>query len=96
VSREPHDYTIEVCRDCGRQLDREHGAKPSGRCPDPGHAQHAPMTVRVIARPDTEQNSFFRRGRIPSASQSVSGCEDRQVEKRDEMQAKRQKETQDV
>lgn len=51
--REPHDYTIEVCADCGAQLDRYR----NGRCPvSEAHWRTGGMVVRVIARPLDEQD----------------------------------------
>lgn len=64
--RAPHDYTIEVCKECGAQLDRS----GNGRCPvDRGHWKYGGMLVRVIARPASEQDRYFRVGRIPAESQ---------------------------
>lgn len=63
AERDPHDYTLEVCKACGAQLDRYR----SGRCPvSEAHHRYGGMVVRVVARPDVEQDHIsFRRGVVP-------------------------------
>lgn len=57
-----HDYTIEVCQDCGAQLDR-YG---NGRCPvDQSHWSSGGMIVHVLARPDSEQDKWYKSSRVP-------------------------------
>jgi hypothetical protein len=56
--RDPHDYTIEVCIECGAQLNRG----GNGRCPvAPEHWSRGGMVVRVVARPDEEQDVIYQR-----------------------------------
>jgi hypothetical protein len=62
---DPYDYAIEVCTICGAQLDRIHGTGPSLRCVTDDHSRHGAMVVHVLARPDEQQDPFFRRGVIP-------------------------------
>lgn len=48
-----HDYTVEVCIECGAQLDRS----GNGRCPvDRSHWSRGGMVVRVVARPPMQQD----------------------------------------
>lgn len=56
--RDPHDYTIEVCIECGAQLDR-YG---NGRCPvTESHWSRGGMVMRVVARPDVQQDVVYQR-----------------------------------
>lgn len=52
---EPLDYAIEVCRICGAQLDRAHGAADTLRCAVREHGPSGAMLVRVSPLPDDEQ-----------------------------------------
>jgi hypothetical protein len=61
-SRDAHDFTIECCAVCGAQLDRS----GNGRCPvSRDHWSVGGMVVRVVPRPDDEQDRYYRRGVIP-------------------------------
>lgn len=52
MSRDIHDYTIEVCAICGCQLGR--GTR-AGRCENRDHWYTGGMVVHVIALPLSEQ-----------------------------------------
>lgn len=71
--RDPHDYTIEVCQECGAQLSRS----GNGRCPiDRAHWRIGGMVVRVVARPDRQQDRHFRPGVIPAGSAATGPLPD--------------------
>ncbi len=58
MSRDPYDYTLEVCAVCGAQLDRT----GNGRCPvDRSHWRVGGMIVRVVPRADDEQDDSATR-----------------------------------
>lgn len=65
--RDPLDYTIEVCIECGAQLSRNTLA---GRCPNRDHWERGGMVVRVMPRPLAEQDelSTQRRWRVLSTT----------------------------
>lgn len=70
--RDPYDFTIEVCQVCGAQLNRS----GNGRCPvAPEHWSAGGMVVRVLARPDADQDRLYRPGRIPL--RAVASSEER-------------------
>lgn len=67
--RDPYDYTLEVCRVCGAQLDRVR----NGRCPvDRAHWSAGGMVTRVLARPDSEQDRHYKPSVVPAKAKVAS------------------------
>lgn len=66
--RDPLDWYIEVCAVCGCQLGPGIGSRTrTGRCVVEEHRSVGGTVVRVVARPDEEQDavtrSYFKRMR---------------------------------
>src|SRR3954469_10036114 len=61
TDRDPLDWYIEVCAVCGCQLGPGIGSRTNtGRCVTPEHRSVGGTVVRVVARPDGEQDRVIR------------------------------------